>query len=368
VADRRLRVAVVYGGRSGEHEVSIESARSVMQAIDRDRYEVIPVGITQRGRWLLADPESLREGLLEAAGRLLPSAEPRSSDVSSARRGDSPTITLGEGMDVVFPLVHGTYGEDGCLQGLFELAGLPYVGSSVSASAVGMDKILMKSVFAANGLPSVSYLPVRRADWERDPRAWLDEIATRIGFPCFVKPANLGSSVGISKVISAADLAPALNLAAEFSARLIVEQGITVRELECGVLGNDAPEASIVGEVIPDREFYDYEAKYYDPQTKFVIPADIPADVAEEVRTMAVRAFTALGASGLARVDFFLERESGRVYLNEINTIPGFTAMSVYPRLWAASGVPYADLIDRLIALALARHGDEARNRTEYEH
>jgi D-alanine-D-alanine ligase len=338
-----------------------------MQAIDRNRYEVIPVGITQRGRWLLAEPDTLREGLLEAAPHVLPSAELQRADVRGVRRGGSSTVTLGEEVDVVFPLVHGTYGEDGCMQGLFELAGLPYVGSSVSASAVGMDKILMKAVFAAHGLPSVNYLPMRRADWERDPRACVDEVTARIGYPCFVKPANLGSSVGITKVHSAAELVPALNLAAEFSARLIVEEGIAVRELECGVLGNETPEASIVGEVTPQREFYDYEAKYHDPQTTFAIPADIPAAVADEVRTMAVRAFTAIGASGLARVDFFLERESGRIYLNEINTIPGFTAMSVYPRLWAASGVPYGELIDRLIALALARYEDEFRNRTEYE-
>ncbi len=367
MADHRLRVALIYGGRSGEHEVSIESARSVMQAIDRDRYEVIPIGITQRGRWLLAEPDAMKEGLLEGADRVIPTAELRGQDLAGISRSVPSTLDLANGVDVVFPLVHGTYGEDGCLQGLFELAGLPYVGSSVSASAVGMDKILMKAVFAAHGLPSVDYMPVRRADWERDPRACLDEIADGLGFPCFVKPSNLGSSVGISKVHAAEELSAALNLAAEFSPRIIVERGISARELECGVLGNEAPEASAVGEVIPRREFYDYEAKYYDPQTRFVIPADIPNAVADDVRAMAIRAFTALGASGLARVDFFLERETGRIYVNEINTIPGFTAMSVYPRLWGATGVPYSALIDRLIALALARHDDEARNRTEYE-
>ncbi len=367
MADRRLRVALIYGGRSGEHEVSIESARSVMQAIDRERYEVVPVGITKRGRWLLAEPDALREGLLEGADRVIPSAELRRQDPVVGPRGAVSGLDLASGVDIVFPLVHGTYGEDGCLQGLFELAGLPYVGSSVPASAVGMDKILMKAVFAAHALPSVDYMPVRRVDWERDPRACLDEITGRIGFPCFVKPSNLGSSVGIRKVHAADELPSALGLAAEFSPRIIVERGIAARELECGVLGNETPEASVVGEVIPGREFYDYEAKYYDPRTRFIIPADVPSALADEIRAMAIRAFTAIGASGLARVDFFLERETERIYLNEINTIPGFTAMSVYPRLWAATGVPYPALIDRLIALALARHDDEARNRTEYE-
>jgi D-alanine-D-alanine ligase len=365
LTDRRLRVAVIYGGRSGEHEVSIESARSVMGAIDRDRYQVIPVGITQRGRWLLAEPLALREGTLEAAGTMLPSAELRSPDLAPA--DDAAKVTLADTVDVVFPLVHGTYGEDGCLQGLFELAGIPYVGSSLPASAVGMDKVLMKAVFAAAGLPSVAYLPIRRVEWEREGDRCLARIADEIGFPCFVKPANLGSSVGITKVLSKRELPLALTLAAEYSSRLIIERGVAARELECGVLGNHEPHASVVGEVIPRRDFYDYEAKYHDPDTQFVIPAEIPPNVADEVRAMAIRAFAAIGAAGMARVDFFLERESGRVFVNEINTIPGFTSMSVYPRLWAASGVEYAELIDRLIALALERHEDQARNRTEYE-
>jgi D-alanine-D-alanine ligase len=367
LTDRRLRVAVVYGGRSGEHEVSIESARSVMQAIDRDRYDVVPVGITQQGRWLLAEPIALREGSLEGAGAMLPSAELRNPGLVPTHDRRTAMVTLADTVDVVFPLVHGTYGEDGCLQGLFELAGIPYVGSSVPASAVGMDKLLMKAVFAAAGLPSVDYLPLRRVDWERAGDGCLTRVVEEIGFPCFVKPANLGSSVGISKVAGASELPTALTLAAEFSPRLIIERGIDARELECGVLGNHDPAASVVGEVMPRREFYDYEAKYHDPDTKFAIPAEIPASIADEVRSMAIRAFAAIGASGMARVDFFLERDSGRVFLNEINTIPGFTAMSVYPRLWAAAGVPYPELINRLIALAVERHEDQARNRTEYE-
>jgi D-alanine-D-alanine ligase len=273
---------------------------------------------------------------------------------------------LRERVDVVFPLVHGTFGEDGCLQGLLELAEVPYVGSNVLASAVGMDKIVMKAVFQAYGLPVVPFASVARADWEQDPTPVLGRLEAEIGYPCFVKPANLGSSVGISKARGREQLADGLALAAEFSSRLIVEAGREVRELACGVLGNDRPAASVVGEVIPNREFYDYEAKYHDPQTRFMIPADISPEAQAEVQALAVRAFQAIGASGLARVDFFLDRADGRLWVNEINTIPGFTAMSVYPRLWAASGVPYPELIHRLIQLARERHRDQARNRTRY--
>ncbi|MBM2810450.1 MAG: D-alanine--D-alanine ligase, partial [Chloroflexi bacterium] len=254
-----------------------------------------------------------------------------------------------------------------CLQGLFELASIPYVGAPVFASAVGMDKILMKMVFRAAGLPLTDYAPLERGDWERDHAGTLTRMEIEIGYPCFVKPANLGSSVGISKVRNRAELADALNLAAEFSSRILVERGLEVRELECAILGNQEPMASVVGEVLPSREFYDYEAKYHDPTTTFVIPADIDEGVNVEIRGLAVKAFKAIGAAGMARVDFFLGRGDGRVYLNEINTIPGFTSMSVYPRLWQATGVPYPDLIDRLIQFGLDRHADEARNRTEYE-
>ena len=269
-------------------------------------------------------------------------------------------------MDVVFPLVHGTYGEDGCLQGLFDLADVPYVGSGVLGSAVGMDKITMKAVFQAHGLPMVPYLAVSRAAWERD-RAGTLRRAEELGFPSFVNPSSLGSSVGITKVHDATELGPALDGAARYGERLVVEQGIDAREVECGVLGNDMPEASVVGEILLKREFYDYEAKYHDPETDFAIPADLPTEVVLNVQALAIQAFQAVGAAGMARVDFFLDKQDGSLYLNEINTIPGFTTMSVYPRLWQASGVPYAELIERLIDLAIQRHADRARNQVTYQ-
>jgi D-alanine-D-alanine ligase len=279
----------------------------------------------------------------------------------------SPATALADGIDAIFPLVHGTFGEDGCLQGLFELATVPYVGSGVLASAVGMDKVTMKTVFRAEGFPVVEYVPIARSAWETDPDSVVALVEERLGFPCFAKPSSLGSSVGISKVRNVGELPAALNLAAEFGSRMLVERAVDARELECGVLGNDRPEASVVGEILPAREFYDYEAKYYDAATQFIIPADIDPETQSRIQQLAVGAFSSIGARGMARVDFFLDRGSGALYLNEINTIPGFTAMSVYPRLWAATGVSYADLIDRLIQLAIERHDDEARNRTHYE-
>lgn len=364
---RRLRVAVVYGGRSGEHEVSIQSARSVIEAIDPAQYDVVPIGITHSGAWVAAPPDALLAGGPEAGHRFLPSADPGQGALMSLATSPLPSSAIDEGIDVVFPLVHGTFGEDGCLQGLFELATVPYVGSGVLASAVGMDKITMKTVFRAEGFPIVDYLPVSRATWESEPRSVLSRIEDRLGYPCFVKPSNLGSSVGISKARDAQQLRVALDLAAEFGSRILVERAVDARELECGVLGNAQPDASVVGEVIPAREFYDYQAKYYDQATQFIIPANVDAETRSGVQRLAVDAFKVIGASGMARVDFFLDRASGALFLNEINTIPGFTAMSVYPRLWAASGVPYPKLIDRLIQLAVERHQDEARNRTHYE-
>ncbi len=362
----RLRVAVVYGGRSGEHEVSIESARSVIQAIDRTRYEVVPIGVTHEGAWVAATPDALLAGISESNSRLLPSADPGQPGLIPLG-SSSPATAVVDGVDVVFPLVHGTFGEDGCLQGLFELASLPYVGSGVLASAVGMDKATMKTVFQAYGFPVVDYVPVIRATWERDPDAVIATVEGRVPYPCFVKPGNLGSSVGITKARDTEQLKAALNLAAEFGSRMLVERAVDARELECGVLGNDEPSASVVGEIVPAREFYDYQAKYYDSATQFIIPAEIDGETQRRVQHLARAAFAAVGASGMARVDFFLDRSNGGLYLNEINTIPGFTAMSVYPRLWAASGVPYPELIDRLIQLAIQRHDDEARNRTHYE-
>jgi D-alanine-D-alanine ligase len=355
-------VAVVYGGRSGEHEVSIESARSVLEAIDREKYEVLPVGVTREGAWHVVEPDGLLNGATGLHQRLLPSADP-------ARQGLVPmdgSAPSGRGVDVVFPLVHGTYGEDGCLQGLFDLADVAYVGSGVLGSAVGMDKITMKAVFQAHGLPVVPYLAVARSAWEHDRWGTLQR-TEQLGFPCFVKPSSLGSSVGISKVHDSTELGPALDEAARFGERLIVEQGIEAREVECGVLGNEAPEASVVGEILVQREFYDYEAKYHDPGTGFAIPADLSPEIVHKVQALAIQAFEAVGAAGMARVDFFMSKQDGSLYLNEINTIPGFTAMSVYPRLWQASGVSYAELIERLIDLAVQRHADRARNQTSYQ-
>jgi D-alanine-D-alanine ligase len=363
----RLRVAVIFGGRSGEHEVSLQSALSVIQAIDPELYEVVPIGITHSGSWVAAPPEVLLTGEVSDARRVLPSADPGQPGIVPLASSPPTTALVADGFDVVFPLVHGTFGEDGCLPGLFELAALPYVGSGVLGSAVGMDKITMKAMFRAEGFPVVDYVPVVRSVWESNPRSVLEEIEGRLGFPCFVKPSALGSSVGISKARNGEELGSALNLAAEFGSRILVEQAVDARELECGVLGNDRPRASVVGEAIPAREFYDYQAKYYDSATRFEIPAVVDAATEQRIQALAIGAFNAINAAGMARVDFFLDRTNGALYLNEINTIPGFTSMSVYPRLWAASGVPYPELIDRLIQLAIERHEDEARNRTHYE-
>jgi D-alanine-D-alanine ligase len=358
---------VVFGGRSGEHEVSIQSASSVIQAIDPARYDVVPIGITHDGQWVHAEPRALLAGTIGEGQRVFPSTEPATPGLVPAPATATEVASAVSGVEVVFPLVHGTYGEDGCLQGLFALAGLPCVGSGVLASAVGMDKITMKRVFAAEGLPSVQYVQVRRSVWEQLPEQVIQRIGDEIGYPCFVKPTNLGSSVGISKAHDVHELPEALRLASEFSSQIIVEKGINARELECGVLGNEHPIASVVGEALPAREYYDYRAKYYDPETRILIPADLPPETAERIRELAVQSFLCLHASGMARVDFFLDRDDGQIYLNEINTIPGFTSMSVYPMLWEAAGVPYAELIHRLIQLALERHADESRNRTRYE-
>ncbi len=323
---------------------------------------MLPVGVTREGAWYVVEPAGLLNGTTRLERRLLPSADP-------ARQGLVPiedSAAPGGEVDVVFPLIHGTYGEDGCLQGLFDLANVPYVGSGVLGSAVGMDKIIMKAVFQAHRLPVVPYLAMARSAWERD-RAGTLQRAEQLGFPCFVKPSSLGSSVGITKAHDPGELGEALDEAGRFGERLIVEQGIEAREVECGVLGNETPRTSVVGEILVRREFYDYEAKYHDPRTSFAIPADLPPNVVERIQGLAIRAFHAVGAAGMARVDFFLSKRDGALYVNEINTIPGFTAMSVYPRLWQASGVSYAELIERLIGLAIERHTDRARNQTIYQ-
>ena len=366
---KKLRVGVIFGGESGEHEVSLAGAASVMAAMDRERFEPVPIGITREGRWLVGgDP--LRALAQEAAGKALGEggAEASVKQALAARAGDAASSTalqriesseglppgLRERLDVVWIMLHGPRGEDGTIQGLLELAGLPYVGAAVLASAIGMDKVAMKDMFRAHGLPVVDYLVVKRHEWRRDAAAVERAVAQAIGFPCFVKPANLGSSVGISKVKAPEDLAAALTLAAGHDRRVLVERAVQGREVEVAVLGNDQPQASLPGEVCYAGEWYDYETKYGAGHTTFKVPAPLGPEVTRRVRELALEAFRAIDCAGLARVDFFIEGEAG-VLVNEINTLPGFTATSAYPKLWEASGISYTELISRLIDLALER-------------
>jgi D-alanine-D-alanine ligase len=428
---KRLRVGVIYGGRSGEHEVSLASAAAVFTHLDRSKYEPVPIRVDKDGRWTIADKppsamsaaETIEHARLEAAhtpqaiGQTAgghgthgshsqhgqhsqhsqhgaphthgashlhdrrnrnvrevylvahPSEETILSIDRRARAGadaaDSQALVTGMGLDVMFPVMHGPYGEDGTVQGLLELANLPYIGCGVLASAVGMDKAMMKVVFAARGLPIVDYVVIRRGDWLANPDAVLQTLPGRLAFPLFVKPANLGSSVGISKVKAIEELRAAIDLAAEYDRKILVESGVpNPREIECAVLGNDDPQVSVAGEIIPSREFYDYESKYLDEGSRTLIPADLPAPLAEEIRQLARSAFLAIDGAGMARVDFLLERDRGRLYVNEVNTIPGFTTISMYSKLWQATGVEYPQLLDRLVQLALERHGEKQQLRT----
>jgi D-alanine-D-alanine ligase len=364
----KIRVAVIFGGRSGEHEVSLASAESIMRHMDRSRYEVIPVGITKEGRWLLGgDPmQMLRAGYSGGETPALVTAPNGSSVAVHSQPVDEPLSDHKLSVDVVFPVLHGTFGEDGTVQGLLELAGVSYVGAGVLSSAVGMDKAVMKALFEHGRLPVPRYLVFWRREWEADPDGVVARVEEKLAYPCFVKPANSGSSVGITKAKNREGLHWSLRQAARYDRKILVEQGIDGREIECSVLGNDEPVASVTGEIIPHGEFYDYKAKYGDEETRLVIPAPIDDDTAEEIRRLAIGAFRAIDCSGMARVDFFLERQTGKVYLNEINTIPGFTNMSMYPKLWEASGLGYSELIDRLIALALDRSAEMRRNETSY--
>ena len=382
---KRLRVGVLHGGRSGEHEVSLASAAAVFANLDRTRYEAIPIRIEKDGRWALAEraptaasaAEVIEQARLDAArpsrgGREVhmiarPSEETiLAIDRNPTRASDADTaVVTGLNLDVIFPVLHGPYGEDGTIQGLLELANIPYVGAGVLASAVGMDKGMMKLVFAARGLPVCRYRVVLRHDWEKARETMPSELERALGFPMFVKPANLGSSVGISKAKDAASLREAMDLAGSFDRKVVVEAAVAgAREIECAVLGNDEPEASVVGEVIPSREFYDYEAKYLDEGSRVIIPADLPSTISEEVRRLSIAAFKAIDGAGMARVDFLLAGRTGEIFLNEVNTIPGFTTISMYSKLWAASGVEYPVLLDRLIALAIERHQDKQQLRT----
>jgi len=392
---KKLRVGVLFGGRSGEHEVSLLSAASVLNAIDKKKYEVVPIGITKEGRWVTA----------AHAERLLKGEKPTEHEARHLRAGDpeatsaAAVLAKGEGVvvppipshehsalvpfenatprvhaaenaidvDIIFPVLHGTFGEDGTIQGLFELADIAYVGAGVLGSAAGMDKDVMKRLFRDAGLPIVKHVSVLRSMWREEPKKVRKFVESSLKYPVFVKPANLGSSVGISKVHASAELAPAMDEAAHFDRKLIVEQGVggkkrKAREIECSVLGNDNPIASVPGEIVPIKEFYDYDAKYLVEGSRPIIPAELPKGKLKEVQRLAIAAFQAVDCSGLARVDFLMDPQSGKIYVNEINTMPGFTSISMYPKLWEASGLKYSELIDRLIQFGLERHAEKKQN------
>lgn len=384
---KKLRVGVLFGGRSGEHEVSLLSAASVLKSIDREKFDVVPIGITKEGRWLAAaEANNLLEGNGGESAQKLRAGDPEATPGAKLLHEGIPTLMApepgrsalleraqgrgGKPLDVVFPVLHGTFGEDGTIQGLFELAGIAYVGSGVLGSAAGMDKDVMKRLFAQAGLPIVKHVTVLRADWESSPRKCITRIESALKYPLFVKPANLGSSVGISKAHDRKELGPALTVAARYDRKLVIEEGVggkkaRARELEVAVLGNDSPKASVVGEIIPGKEFYDYEAKYLSEGSVPVIPAKLTRAQTKQVREMAVAAFKACDLSGLARVDFLVEPGGKRrIFLNEVNTMPGFTRISMYPKLWEATGVTYRSLITQLIELALERF--EEKSRTTY--
>ncbi|OFW13915.1 MAG: D-alanine--D-alanine ligase A [Acidobacteria bacterium RIFCSPLOWO2_02_FULL_67_21] len=353
---KKLRVGVIFGGRSSEHEVSVASAASIFRHLDPARYEAIPIRIEKSGRWLLGGtaPQAISAAAVIEGQRndALQAVEP------------SAAVTA-PGLDVIFPVLHGPYGEDGTVQGLLELANVPYVGAGVLGSAAGMDKGVMKTLFAACGLPIVAHLVILRRDWDQDPRTIAARVASSLGFPVFVKPANLGSSVGISKACGQEEFDRAMALALQFDRKIVIEAAVPdAREIECAVLGNDEPRASVPGEVVPSREFYDYEAKYLDDTSELIIPAPLTGPQTAEIQRLAVEAFRAVEGAGMARVDFLLARATDEIFVNEVNTIPGFTTISMYPKLWEASGLPYPALLDRLIALALERHAEKQLLRT----
>lgn len=372
MTENKIRIGILFGGRSGEHEVSLMSARSVLSVLSPERYQVIPIGITHHGEWLI-HPADLRvvpqgdlpgKNTLEALEsnhlqNLVPvTILPDPSDnwlYLLEKSGQETILSPASQLDVVFPVMHGSFGEDGTLQGLFEIAGIPYVGAGVLASSVGMDKALFKDVMEANGVPVLESLVFSRKDILQDMQGTIAKAEALAPYPLFTKPANMGSSVGISKCHRRSDLIEGLMDAARYDRRIMVERGISAREIEVSVLGNESPEASIPGEIIPSDEFYSYQAKYIDNASELIIPAPIPAEIAEQARRLAIRAYTAVDCAGMARVDFLMDKDSNALYLNEINTIPGFTKISMYPKLWEASGLPYPALIDRLVQLALER-------------
>jgi len=389
---KKLRVGILFGGRSGEHEVSLLSAASVFKAIDKNKYEVVPIGITKEGRWVTAgdaeqllqgeaagpsqlragDPEATSSAAVLAHGEavMVPPEPQRHGGSLSPFQTDAPTRRASDraiNVDVIFPVLHGTFGEDGTIQGLLELADIPYVGAGVLGSAAGMDKDVMKSLFRAAGLPIVKHVTILRSEWEANPKKFHKVIESKLKYPMFVKPANLGSSVGISKARSRPELGPAMAEAAKFDRKIVIEQGVggrkqKAREIECSVLGNDSPKASVPGEIVPGKEFYDYSAKYVDPGSQLFLPAKITKAETGKIQQLAVSAFKAVDCAGLARVDFLMDPKTRKIYLNEINTMPGFTSISMYPKMWAASGLQYPDLIEQLIRLGLERHAEKKKN------
>jgi D-alanine-D-alanine ligase len=393
----KLRVGILFGGRSGEHEVSLLSAASVFKAIDKNKYEVVPIGITKEGHWVTAadaerllagegtrptrahlragDPAATSAAAVLANGQaVVVPPEPQPGGALTAFQTDAASHSLVRraadraiNVDIIFPVLHGTFGEDGTIQGLLELADLPYVGAGVLGSAAGMDKDVMKALFRAAGLPIVKHVTILRSDWEAEPKKAAKLVESKLKYPVFVKPANLGSSVGISKAHDRKELGPAITEAARFDRKIVIEQGVggnrqKAREIECSVLGNDRPEASVPGEIVPSKEFYDYDAKYLDEGSQLIIPAKLSKAETKTVQQVAIGAFKAVDCSGLARVDFLMEPKSRKIYLNEINTMPGFTAISMYPKLWAASGLSYPALIEKLIELGLERHEEKKKN------
>jgi D-alanine-D-alanine ligase len=362
---KRLRIGVLFGGRSGEHEVSLASAASVIRGLDPEKYEAVPIGITKEGHWQIgAGAQKMLPEVLLHGQRVVMTADPTDAALVPLDRGSSGSA---QRLDVVFPVMHGTFGEDGTIQGLLDLASLPFVGAGVLGSAIAMDKDVAKRLLQVAKIPVVPWITVHRHDWERNPKEIQRAVEKKFKYPVFVKPATLGSSVGMTKVHSRAELAPGLNLAAEFAMKILVERAMVAREIEVSVLGNSDPKASIPGEIVPHHEFYDYAAKYLEEGTQLLIPAKLKPAQVKKIQSLAVAAFRALELSGMARVDFFLEKRGGKIFLNEANTIPGFTSISMYPKLWEASGIPFRQLIDRLIELALEQHREKARTKYAIE-
>lgn len=362
----KIRVGVLFGGRSCEHEVSVTSARSLMEAIDKDKYEVILIGISKEGRWLTAGSAHrlLQAGVVEGDD-LLPVVLDYPGTKELIAQGNETPRGASQAVDVIFPILHGPFGEDGTIQGLLELAGIAYVGAGVVGSAVGMDKEMTRRVFRAEGLPQVDYVVIRRHRWEKEPDAVQREIEALFPYPLFIKPVNLGSSIGVTKAHDGEEFCRGMDEAASFDYKVMIEaEAPNCREIEVAVLGNEEPQASVVGEIVPGNEFYDYDAKYIDDNSDLIIPARISPETTTKVRQLALKTFCAVEAAGLSRVDFFINKEDESVYINEINTIPGFTPISMYPKLWEASGISYSELIDRLIQLALERHQDKQKTRT----